>query len=190
LNRAGSLGPQAGKRSRGALPLHAMDHGDAAAAARALAALDPAAYRPFNLLIADAQAAFVLCHTDSAGRAPVRVVAAGEGFTMVTARDPDDRTSPRIRFHKPRFEAAPPPAPEKGDWTAWEALLESRMAEPGAGPEGALFLEPADGETETGFGTSSSTLIALPGPARPDRRPLWRFASGRARPRPWTPVEE
>ena len=35
LNRTGSLGPQAGKRSRGELVLEALDHADAAEAARA-----------------------------------------------------------------------------------------------------------------------------------------------------------
>lgn len=185
LNRAGSLGPQAGKRSRGELPLQAMDHADAAEAARALAAIDPAAYRPFNLVLADNRDVFVLSHTDGAGRLPVRVLAAAEGFTMVTAREPDDSSSPRIRFHKPRFLAAPVPDPATGDWASWEALLESREVEPGAGPEGALFLE-----TDTGFGTSSSALIALPAPGRPDRRPVWRFTAGRQRPRCWTVIED
>jgi hypothetical protein len=62
LNRVGSLGPATGKRSRGELVLEALDHADAAAAAKALADLDPDAYRPFNLVIADAQDAFWLRH--------------------------------------------------------------------------------------------------------------------------------
>jgi hypothetical protein len=190
LNRAGSLGPQTGKRSRGELPLQAMDHADAAEAARALAAIDPAAYRPFNLVLADNRDVFVLSHADGQGRAPVRMLQAGEGFTMVTAREPDDAASPRIRFHKPRFAAATPPAPERDDWSNWEQLLESREVEPGAGPEGALFLSSEGGETETGFGTSSSALIALPRPGPKPAPPVWRFAAGRNRPRVWATVEE
>ena len=62
LNRVGSLGPAAGKRSRGELVLEALDHADAAAAAAALVDLDPDAYRPFNLLVADARDAFWLRH--------------------------------------------------------------------------------------------------------------------------------
>ena len=53
LNRVGTLGPATGKRTRGELVLEALDHADAAAAAAALADLDPAAYRPFNLIVAD-----------------------------------------------------------------------------------------------------------------------------------------
>src|SRR5918996_1233363 len=62
LNRVGTLGPAAGKRSRGELVLEALDHADAATAARALADLEPDAYRPFNLVIADPQDAFWLRH--------------------------------------------------------------------------------------------------------------------------------
>ena len=58
LNRVGTLGPAAGKRSRGELVLDALDYPDAAEAAEALAALDPEAHRPFNLVIADNRDAF------------------------------------------------------------------------------------------------------------------------------------
>src|ERR1700686_106624 len=53
LNRPGSLGPAAGKRSRGELPLAALAHNSADAAAAAIAALDAGAWRSFNLVLAD-----------------------------------------------------------------------------------------------------------------------------------------
>ena len=59
-NRRGSLGPDPDKRSRGELPLLALAHGDAGAAARAVAEADGAAYRSFNLVVADRRAAFWL----------------------------------------------------------------------------------------------------------------------------------
>src|SRR5690349_18263488 len=62
LNRHGSLGPAPDRRSRGELVLEALDHADAAAAAEALSHLDPAAYRTFNLIIADERDAFWLRH--------------------------------------------------------------------------------------------------------------------------------
>src|SRR5689334_11221425 len=58
LNRVGTLGPQADKRSRGELVLDALDHADAVEAAAALSHLDPRAWRPFNLVIADNWDAF------------------------------------------------------------------------------------------------------------------------------------
>ena len=51
LNRHGSLGPAAGLRSRGELVLEALDHADVGRARRCH--LDPAAYRSFNLIVAD-----------------------------------------------------------------------------------------------------------------------------------------
>src|SRR5215469_8832020 len=53
LNRPGSLGPAAGKRSRGELPLLALARPSATAAAAAIATLDAAAWRSFNLVLAD-----------------------------------------------------------------------------------------------------------------------------------------
>src|ERR1700722_17325702 len=65
LNRRGSLGPAPGLRSRGEIVLEALDHADAVAAAAALSYLDPAAYRTFNLIVADNRDAFWLRHTGS-----------------------------------------------------------------------------------------------------------------------------
>src|SRR5207302_7291837 len=65
LNRHGSLGPAAGLRSRGELVLEALDHADAVAAAAALSHLNPAAYRSFNLIVADNRDGFWLRHADT-----------------------------------------------------------------------------------------------------------------------------
>lgn len=62
LNRPGTLGPEAGKRSRGELVLEALDHAEAKVAAEALLDLNPRSYRPFNLVIADRDDAFWLRH--------------------------------------------------------------------------------------------------------------------------------
>src|SRR5690349_14137141 len=53
LNRPGSLGPAAGKRSRGELPLLALRETTARDAAARIAALPAEAWRPFNMVIAD-----------------------------------------------------------------------------------------------------------------------------------------
>ena len=57
LNRQGSLGPAPGKRSRGELPLMALEHRTAADAAGAIAALNAGQWRGFNLVVADAAGA-------------------------------------------------------------------------------------------------------------------------------------
>ena len=167
LNRVGTLGALKGKRSRGELVLEALDHADAVEAATALAQLETRSYRPFNLLLADSRDAFWLAHR---GGDRIEVAPIPEGISMLTARELNDPTSPRIAHHAGRFLAAPPPAPAADDWFAWEALLGDTRPQAGFGPESAMsFMTPA------GFGTSSISLIALPSPAL-GRPPEWRFA--------------
>lgn len=171
LNRYGSLGPAPGKRSRGELVLEALDHAEAAEAARALAEIEPSAYRSFNLVVADSHEAFWLRHL---GEDAEQVVAMPlpPGLSMLTAHDRNDlRGSPRQRLNLPRFREAPAPDPEAGDWRAWEQLLASREELPGEGPASAMTLS-----LPNGFRTVSSSLLALP--AHPIRPPLWRFAAG------------
>ncbi|MBI4184180.1 MAG: NRDE family protein [Proteobacteria bacterium] len=179
LNREGSLGPEAGKRSRGELVLEALDHADALAAAEALAAIEPASYRAFNLVVADNSAAYWL---RSRGFGPVEVREVPTGLSMLAANEMNDGASPRIRAFLPRFREALPPDPGRGDWRAWEALLASREHAPEDGPRGAMTVV-----TEGGYGTVSSSLIALPAPGA--GRPVWRFAAGRPGEAPYRPVD-
>jgi hypothetical protein len=178
LNRPQSLGPAAGYRSRGELPLEALDHADAATAAQALAAIDPAAYRTFNMVIADQLDAFWLRSAGSeegvAEGAGVEVMALPEGLSMITAYDLNDTADRRIRDALPRFQAAPAPDPGTGDWTSWESLLASREYGTGGGPGDAMNVV-----TDMGFGTVSSSLIALPSYVRAGVKPLWLFAPER-----------
>ena len=162
LNRAGSLGPIPGKRSRGELPLCAAAYGSAAAAAAALRDLDASAWRPFNLVLADAREAFFL---RGLGAGRPEVMPLGPGVTMVTAQDPNDLASPRTRRHLPRFRAASPPDPTGGDWASWEALLAD--AEVGEGGIAEALRVPA----VRGFGTVCASLAALG--AGGERQ--WRF---------------
>jgi len=185
LNRTSTLGPRPGFRSRGELPLEALDHAEAQAAAAALSHIEPASYRTFNMVITDAASAFWLCSRD--GTAPVEVAEIPPGLSMVTAHDLNDPTSPRISRHLEQFREAPPPDPGTGDWQAWQTLLTSREHAPEAGPEGAMFVV-----TESGFGTVSSSLIALPAPERTLINeaigPVWLFAAGKPDTAPFEPL--
>jgi hypothetical protein len=168
-----TLGPQPGRRSRGELVLEALDHADAGNAAKALAALDPAAYRAFNMVIADGRDAFWLRNLGHR-QGWIDVAPLPVGVSMVTAHDLNDADgSRRIRTYLPRFAAAPPPDPERDDWQAWAELLGGSEPAPGGGATDAMAFA-----TDAGFATVSSSLIALPAPGR-QRRPVWRFAAGR-----------
>jgi hypothetical protein len=199
LNRVGSLGPAAGKRSRGELVLEALDHADAAAAAAALIDLDPDSYRPFNLLIADARDAFWLRH---AGGLPSFGYRDGSG----TWREVDTTSMPgasgeaRAALRSPPVACRPLPegcsmitARDLNDATSarvrhflpqferaappdpgagdWSAWIEllGRRAAPGADPGDAMTIV-----TDGDFGTVCSTLIALPAFGAP----VMKFAAG------------
>ncbi len=181
LNRVGTLGPAAGRRSRGELVLEAVDHADAGIAAEALTQLEPRSYRPFNLIVADDRDAFWLRHADPTGVLPVTARPLPVGLSMITSGDLDDIESPRIRDYLPRFRAAPPPDPERGDWAAWQDLLASDAGDPAVGPRSAMNFA-----TPEGFATVSSALIALPRFGRPGVHPLFRFAARRPAPSAWS----
>ena len=156
LNRAGTLGPAIGKRSRGELPLMALEHGTSAAAAQALASLDASLWRGFNMVLADRHEAWFV---KGLGRGQPQASRLPEGVSMITAYDPNDLNSPRTARHLPGFQAAEP------TWDAWQALLSDQ----GNDPTEQINVVPRGG-----FGTVSSSFVTLPvvGEA------TWLFAAG------------
>ncbi len=187
LNRRGTLGPEEGKRSRGELVLEALDHTDAIDAALALGELNAEAYRPFNLVVADNRDAYWLANRGPDARKPghasrVEIRPLPEGFSLLAADDLDDPACPRS-IHLGRFRTAPVPDPDRGAWESWEDLLASRLHDPDAGPKGAMCVV-----TDIGFGTVSSSLLALPAAGRAGARPIWRFAAGRPGEVPYLPI--
>ena len=173
MNRPGSLGPDADKRSRGELVLEALDHAEASTAAEALVHLDPTAYRPFNLILADPLRAFWL-RSEGKSDGAIGTAELPPGLSMFTAHDRNDPNSARITTHLPRFEAASVPDPDADQWTEWQRCLASRETAPEGGEPSAMNID-----TEFGFGTVSSALIALPTPEAAGLKPIWRYADGR-----------
>lgn len=180
LNRHGSLGPDANLRSRGELVLEALDHADAVAAASALVQLNPAAYRSFNLIVADNRDGFWLRH---AGIGKIEAFPLRDGLSLIAAGDIDETETRRLALARPRFEAAAPPDPDRDDWTAWEALLGDPSRPPGEPANAALRFE-----TGSGFATLSSALIALPAIGADERRPRYRHAQWLPEPAPWREI--
>lgn len=180
MNRAGTLGPDPRKRSRGELVLEALDHAEATAAARALADLSATAYRGFNLFIADPRGAYLLSNDG----ASIHSQGIGAGLHMLTAFALNDTRDPRIAHYLPRFRQAATPDPQGGDWEAWGALLGATEGAPGAARNSAMCFD-----LESGFGTRSSSLIGLPAHPGFDAKPVWLFAPGAPDRTPFQPVE-
>jgi Transport and Golgi organisation 2 len=160
LNRPGSLGPAAGKRSRGELPLLALAEPTASAAVDAIATLDAGQWRGFNMVIADRTGATFI---RGAGYGMPTAHRLQEGVSMITAHDPNDQESPRVARHLRRFRDAAPPEPD--NWDEWRAILSDR-----SGPSGSQMNVVPQG----GFGTVCSSLLAIPRTGEP----LWLFAAG------------
>ncbi len=169
LNRVGTLGPAAGKRSRGELPLLALRHDHAAAAAEAMTQLDGGAWRGFNMVIADASGGWFV---RGEGHGRPRAEALRPGVSMITAHDPNDLDSPRTAVHLPRFAAA---EPEAGDWSGWQSILADRSGSAG---------EQINVVPRGGFGTVCSSLLSLPAGGAP----AWLFAAGPPHAAPFLPV--
>ena len=174
LNRRDSLGPKEGYRSRGELPLEALDHADAKTAAESLVDINPKGYRPFNMVVADNTDAYWLKLTETHWGPHVNLTAIPAGLSMVTSSDRNDTSSARIRTYLPQFEQTTVPDPETSNWAGWTNLLASRTYDSAEGPEGAMLIE-----TDEGFGTVSSTLIALPASKNQKVMPRYLFAAGR-----------
>ncbi len=170
LNRRDSLGPDPDLRSRGELVLEALDHADAVDAAEALAELSPGAWRSFNLFVADNKDAYWL-RSLGPGSDRVELMEIPEGFSMLTAWDLNAPASTRTRHFLPRFQAAAAPDPEAVDWSAWEKLVMSQEFETGSGPSEAMRVT-----SDRGFGTLSSSLMALETQSVTNSRKIWRFS--------------
>jgi hypothetical protein len=156
LNRPGTLGPAIGKRSRGDLPLMALDHPTASAAAEALTHLDAGLWRGFNMVLADRTGAWFV---RGIGHDHPQAEPLPPGVSMVTAYDPNDLESPRTAHHLPLFQAAEP------DWDAWRILLSDRRGQ---------AAEQLNVVARGGFGTMSSSFVTLPA----EGDPIWLFAAG------------
>ncbi len=154
LNRTGTLGPAPGKRSRGELPLLALQHKTAALAAASLAGLNAGAYRSFNLVIADSSGAFLLRGLE-AGTPDTSQLQ--PGVTMVTSGEPNDLALPRIAKHLPRFANAA--------FEEWGTLLAEH-----SGPWEMTLNIPE----KNGFATVCAALISLPRAGAAS----WQFAPG------------
>ena len=95
MNRPGSLGPAEGVRSRGELPLEALDHADASEAAKALSAIEARSYRAFNLVIADDRHAFWLKGLGRSGDGRVAAMQLNQLVpNMRSPASPSDRGRP------------------------------------------------------------------------------------------------
>jgi uncharacterized protein with NRDE domain len=137
--------PDPARRSRGELVPRALEAPTAAAAREALAPLDPAAFNPFHLVVADAASAFLWwCDGEAAGVEPL-----GPGLHVVTEDSPHGLG---LRGELVRTRWPVDPAPSR-----LRELL-SLHAPPHPAPT-CLHVEPH-------YGTRSAAIVRLPADLR------------------------
>ncbi len=141
--------PDPARRSRGLLVTEALREPDAETAAKRLQSLPPAAYNPFQLVLADAERAFAVVYDETP-----RLLPLAPGVHVVGNADPDDASAPKVARLLERARAVDRcdvPSALRG----LAELCRDHGAPAGAGPLGAPCIHtPA-------YGTRSSTLLAL-----------------------------
>lgn len=172
MNREGTLGPAADKKSRGDLVLQALNHTSSSAAAKALKSINPDHYRAFNLFIGDKRSCHWIRNKDVDIPHKLCPFKIEPGLHMLASRELDDLSDPRIKRWLPHFLNAEPPEPEHQQWESWRLLLAER-----ATPDSPDGHDAMNMDLPMGFGTVSSSLIALPDSAE-FAQPIWLYANG------------
>lgn len=182
LNREGTvIDAGAGELSRGDLVLVALRGQSPECGVDAVRRLELRRYRPFNLIVADADGALLLSHRGAEGATIVEEIPIG--VSMITLGDINSPDSSRIRTYRAGFGDCLAARPELDDWGGAERLLRQ-------GPTGAVPHEAMCYRTPGGFGTVSSSLLALPARRFEPRHPIWKFAAGPPDMVPWEEVGE
>ncbi|MDE0710674.1 MAG: NRDE family protein [Rhodospirillales bacterium] len=155
-----------GFRTRGDLPLLALDHDSAIDAASAVMQLDAGQWKPFNLVIADRNTAIWIRAQGTLTQHQFPT-----GLSLLANGELNAMSHARIGTYHPLFERTAAPDPDRDRWHEWAQLL-GRTPVPGGAPDAGMVI-PVD---HRGFGTVSSTMLAIP--ADPGARPAWKFAPG------------
>ena len=155
LNRRDPRGPDPALRSRGLLCLQVLQCRSPAEATALLAGIDGDAYNQFNLLVADAEAAYVV--TNPARR--MAIEALPPGVHLLTNLALNDPTCPRIAKSSQLFRAVELPPPE--DAAAVVPALREILA------DHTTALDPRTDIIDTlcvhlpGYGTRSSSIVTV-----------------------------
>ena len=164
LNRRSTAPPDPACRSRGQLCLDLLGCATAAEAATRVGAEPPGRHNPFNLLVADPTAAFVV--SQPRGERP-RAMRLEPGLHLLTNLDLNDPTCPRIAASHQGFAATGDAFARDGDVDALVSRLQTVLADHATAldPRGPGNLCVHMGP----YGTRSSSVLLVPAGAEPVR---------------------
>lgn len=153
------------RRSRGLLVMDALGPAKASDAAEWLRELPAGRYNPFNLLVVDAQDAYVALYEET-----VSIRSLEPGVHVIGNADPDDRSVAKIDRLSGQAARAAGAGPE-GVLDALAAICRAHDGSDGPLSDTCIHL----GDEASGYGTKSSTLLRL---GEPGMRSEWRYADG------------
>ena len=168
-NRWNGLPPDEEKRSRGCLVYELMQHDSPAAAWRWLLAADVDGYNPFNLLVLDSSGGFMASNYPAFAEFPL-----SPGFHFIGNGPLKEERTPKSRMAGRRFGHWGGEAVKAAEIVlGFKQMLCTSLPQESIPPQG--FNVRLDG-----YGTTSSTLLALSEPRRSkflclyaDGNPLW-----------------
>jgi len=155
LNRTNSIGPSKNKKSRGFLPLKILKHDNIRSAIDEVSSINCKEWKSFNLFFGDNKNAYWAKNT---GKNKIIISKINKGKHFLDNYDLDSFKSPKLKHNHKYFYESKDPDPNNDDWTSWKEILTNKNYPEGI-PLAAINISK---KSNKGYGTSSSSIIAIP----------------------------
>jgi uncharacterized protein with NRDE domain len=174
LNRTNSIGPSQNKNTRGVLPLKILKHDNIRSAIDEISSINCKNWKSFNLFFGDNKNAYWAKNT---GKNEIIITKINKGKHFLDSYDLDSFRSPKLKYNYKDFCESTDPDPSIDDWKSWKKILTNKRYPEGI-PLAAINISKKNNK---GYGTSSSSIIAIPSDKEKynnNSKPIFFFNSG------------
>ena len=155
LNRTNSIGPSTNKNTRGLLPIKVLKHDNIRSAIDEISSINCKEWKSFNLFFGDNKNAYWAKNTN---KNKIIISKINKGKHFLDSYDLDCINSPKLKYNYKDFCESKDPDPNVDDWTSWKEILANKKHPEGI-PLAAINISKKNNK---GYGTSSSSIIAIP----------------------------
>ena len=155
LNRTNSIGPSPNKNTRGLLPIKVLKHDNIRSAIDEISSINCKEWKSFNLFFGDNKNAYWAKNTN---KNKIIISKINKGKHFLDSYDLDCINSPKLKYNYKDFCESKDPDPNVDDWTSWKEILAYKKHPEGI-PLAAINIPK---KSNKGYGTSSSSIIAIP----------------------------
>ena len=155
LNRTNSIGPSPNKNTRGLLPIKVLKHDNIRSAIDEISSINCKEWKSFNLFFGDNKNAYLAKNTN---KNKIIISKINKGKHFLDSYDLDCINSPKLKYNYKDFCESKDPDPNVDDWTSWKEILANKKQPEGI-PLAAINISKKNNK---GYGTSSSSIIAIP----------------------------